>query len=30
VLRPRGADFAVLARVGLAQWRALAAVPAGR
>lgn len=30
VLRPRGTDFAVLARVGLAQWRALAAVPAGR
>ena len=30
VLRPRGADFEVLARVGLAQWRALAAVPAGR
>lgn len=30
VLRPRGTDFAVLARVGLVQWRALAAVPAGR
>ena len=30
VLRPRGADFEVLARVGLAQWRALAALPAGR
>ena len=30
VLRPRGADFEVLARVDLAQWRALAAVPAGR
>ena len=30
VLRPRGADFEVLARVGLAQWRALAAAPAGR
>lgn len=30
VLRPRGADFEVVARVGLAQWRALAAVPAGR
>jgi phosphohistidine phosphatase SixA len=30
VLRPRGADFEVLSRVDLAQWRALAAVPAGR
>ena len=30
VLRPRGADFEVVARVGLAQWRALAAVPPGR
>lgn len=30
VLRPRGADFEVVARVGLAQWRALAAGPAGR
>jgi len=30
VLRPRGADFEVRARVGLAQWRALAAAPAGR
>jgi phosphohistidine phosphatase SixA len=29
VLRPRGADFEVLARVGLVQWRVLAAVPAG-
>jgi hypothetical protein len=30
VVRPRGADFEVLARVGLKQWRDLAAVPAGR
>jgi phosphohistidine phosphatase SixA len=30
VLRPRGADFEVVARGGLAQWRALAAVPPGR
>jgi phosphohistidine phosphatase SixA len=30
VLRPRGADFEVVARVDLARWRALAAVPAGR
>jgi phosphohistidine phosphatase SixA len=30
VLRPRGADFEVLARMDLAQWRALATVPAGR
>lgn len=30
VLRPLGVDFEVVARVGLAQWRALAAVPAGR
>ena len=30
VIRPRGADFEVLARVGLEQWRALAALPAGR
>jgi phosphohistidine phosphatase SixA len=30
VLHPRGADFEVLSRVDLAQWRALAAVPAGR
>lgn len=30
VLRPRGADFEVVARVGLAQWRALAAMPPGR
>ena len=30
VVRPRGADFEVLARVDLDQWRALAAVPAGR
>ena len=30
VVRPRGADFEVVARVGLAQWRDLASVPAGR
>jgi phosphohistidine phosphatase SixA len=30
VLRRLGVDFEVVARVGLAQWRALAAVPAGR
>jgi phosphohistidine phosphatase SixA len=30
VVRPRGADFEVLARVDLEQWHALAAVPAGR
>lgn len=30
VVRPRGADFEVLARVDLEQWRALAAVPVGR
>jgi phosphohistidine phosphatase SixA len=30
VLRPQGADFEVVARVGLAQWRALAAMPPGR
>ena len=30
VVRPRGPDFEVIVRVGLAQWRALASVPAGR
>lgn len=30
VVRPRGADFEVVARVGLKQWRELAAAPAGR
>jgi len=30
VVRPRGADFEVVARVGLVQWRELAAAPAGR
>jgi hypothetical protein len=30
VLRPRGTGFEVVARVGLEQWRALAATPAGR
>jgi phosphohistidine phosphatase SixA len=30
VVRPRGADFQVVARVDLEQWRTLAAVPAGR
>jgi phosphohistidine phosphatase SixA len=30
VLRPRGADFEVVARVSLKQWRDLAALPAGR
>ena len=30
VIRPRGPDFEVLARVDLDKWRALAAVPAGR
>jgi phosphohistidine phosphatase SixA len=30
VLRPRGSDFEVLARVGLKQWRELAPVPANR
>jgi len=30
VVRPRGDDFEVLARVGLKQWRDLAALPAGR
>jgi phosphohistidine phosphatase SixA len=30
VIRPRGVDFEVLARVRLEQWRALAALPAGR
>lgn len=30
VVRPRGADFEVVARVGLKQWRDLAGAPAGR
>ena len=30
VVRPRGADFEVVARVGLKQWRELAAAPAAR
>jgi len=30
VVKPRGADFEVVARVGLKQWRDLATVPAGR
>lgn len=30
IVRPRGADFEVVARAGLAQWRGLAAAPAGR
>jgi phosphohistidine phosphatase SixA len=30
VVRPRGTDFEVVARIGLKQWRELAAVPAGR
>jgi phosphohistidine phosphatase SixA len=30
VVRPRGTDFEVVARVDLEQWRTLAAVPAGR
>lgn len=30
VLRPRGADFEVVARVGLKQWRELASAPASR
>jgi phosphohistidine phosphatase SixA len=30
VVRPRGSDFEVVARVGLKQWRALASAPAGR
>ena len=30
VLRPRGADFEVVARVGLKQWRELAAAPPSR
>ena len=30
VVRPRGADFEVVARVGLRQWRELAATPAHR
>ena len=30
VVRPRGADFEVMARLGLRQWRELAATPAGR
>ena len=30
VVRPRGADFEVVARVGLKQWRELAAAPASR
>ena len=30
VVRPRGADFEVVARVGLAPWRELATAPAGR
>lgn len=30
VVRPRGADFEVVARIGLKQWRELASVPAGR
>jgi phosphohistidine phosphatase SixA len=30
VLRPRGTDFEVVARVSLTQWRDLAAAPAGR
>ena len=30
VVRPRGTDFEVVARIGLKQWRELASVPAGR
>jgi phosphohistidine phosphatase SixA len=30
VVRPRGADFEVVARVSLTQWRELAVAPAGR
>jgi hypothetical protein len=30
VLRPRGGDFEVVARVGLKQWRELAATPSPR
>jgi phosphohistidine phosphatase SixA len=30
VLRPRGPDFEVVARIGLKQWRDLASAPAGR
>jgi phosphohistidine phosphatase SixA len=30
ILRPRGADFQVVARVSLEQWRDLAALPTGR
>jgi phosphohistidine phosphatase SixA len=30
VVRPRGADFEVVARLGLGQWRELAAAPVGR
>lgn len=30
VARPRGADFEVVARVGLKQWRELAAAPPSR
>jgi hypothetical protein len=30
VVRPRGADFEVVARVGLEQWRELASTPANR
>jgi len=30
VVRPTGSGFEVVARVGLAEWRALAALPAGR
>jgi hypothetical protein len=30
VVRPRGADFEVVARIGLKQWRELASAPAGR
>lgn len=30
VVRPRGADFEVVARVGLKQWRELASAPSGR
>jgi phosphohistidine phosphatase SixA len=30
VVRPRGADFEVVARIGLKQWRELASAPSGR
>ncbi|HSE06542.1 MAG TPA: histidine phosphatase family protein [Methylomirabilota bacterium] len=30
IVRPRGTDFEIVARVGLTQWRGLAAAPAGR